>query len=202
MIRRRTASRHGRPDGARSGTIVLELLMALPVLVITADYIIDLTFDAAFMTGLSVAATEAAREAAQAFPSQLPAADPQGEPNADPSDLDDIADRVALAAEQRLRLLKLRVRPAIAGRAPSLQPGVRVILRRGNVVCERGDTSIPYRSLRSTLYPGDVEVILAARLPRQRTTETAPGQIDRSFGDAGLVPHVDVLQASARATLE
>jgi hypothetical protein len=192
-------SRDGR---RRAGTIVLELLMALPCLVIMVDYVIDLSFDAAFMTGMSMAVIEAAREGALAAPVGMPMTDPQGEPSYDPTDLDDIADRAALAAERRLQLLRLRIRPADRRGTQRPTSGVRLVVRRGDLICDRGDATIPIRPLMNTAYVNDIEVILAVRLPQRRGNNGASGDATETTGSPDRLSSMDVMQASARATLE
>jgi len=181
---------------------VLELLLALPVLVIMSDYVIDLTFEAAISSGMSLAAIEAAREGSQAFADGLNWNDPQGEPSYDPQDFDDLADRVAMVAERRLRILRLQIRPTSRRELRHTQAGVRMIVRRGGQFWERGDTTIPIRPLMNAPYPDEVEIILAVRLPRQRGEDTETGYATREMGGPGLRDSEVVLQASARSLIE
>lgn len=191
-----------RRQRQRAGTIVLELLLALPVLVIMSDYVIDLTFEAAISSGMSLAAIEAAREGSQAFPDELAWADPQGEPSYDPQDLDDMADRIAMVAERRLRILRLQIRPTDRRELRRTQAGVRMIIRRGGQVWERGDSTVPIRPLLNQPYPDEVEIILAVRLPRQRGEDTETGYATKELGGPSQVHSEVVLQASARSLIE
>lgn len=186
----------------RSGAIVLELLLALPVLVIMSDYVIDLTFDAAIYSGMSLAAIEAAREGSQAYAEGASWSDPNGEPSYDPSDLDDLADRVAMVAQRRLRILRLQILPRDQRSTQRQQAGVRLLITRNGQVCERGDATIPIRPLLNAPYPDEVEIILAVRMPRYRGQDGQSGYASKEMGGPAQSPTEVVLQASARSLIE
>lgn len=171
--------------------------MALPVLVMTMDLVVRLTFDAAFMTGLSLAAIEGAREGAQVFAQPLALHDPDGEPGSEGIDGDDIADRIAMVVEQRLRMLRLAVRSADQmGRQPGL-PGVRVIVWRGGEVASRGDGRIPWRPGQAGLRTDEIEVVIAVRMAGPVAEQ---GSLNTTTGRSWFFP--DVVQAAARLPLE
>ncbi len=171
--------------------------MALPVLVMTMDLVVRLTFDAAFMTGLSLAAIEGAREGAQVFAQPLALHDPDGELGSEGIDGDDIADRIAMVVEQRLRLLRLGVRSADQmGRQPGL-PGVRVIVWRGGEVASRGDGRIPWRPGQAGLRTDEIEVVIAVRMAGPVAEQ---GSRNAATGRSWFFP--DLVQAAARLPLE
>ena len=171
--------------------------MALPILVMTMDYVVRLTFDAAFVNGMSLAAIEGVREGAQVFPRSLPFSDPQVESVHQPLDGDDVVDRVTWVVQQRLRLLRLNVRSPESLPLQRTGPAVRVVLRRGLQIFERGDVRIPLRPLQPTLRPDELEVIIAVRLGGSSDDPS-----DSRQSGLGAWFAAEVLQASARATYE
>lgn len=184
---------------SRSGSVVLEFLMALPILVMAMDLVVRMTFDAAFVNGMSVAAIEAAREGAQVFPRSLPFSDPNGEALTQPSDGDDVVDRIVQVVERRLRLLRLNVAAPDASSRRLSGPAVRLVVRRGAEVVQRGDDRVPLRMSPSSLPENEIEVVLAVRFGSQTFdgTERAAGGIGGGSWFAA-----EVLQASARAVRE
>ncbi|MBI1348145.1 hypothetical protein GC163_17865 [bacterium] len=167
-----------------------------------SDYIIDMTFDSAIANGMSLAAIEAAREAGQAFADGTSWSDPQGEPSYDPQDLDDFADRVSMVAERRMRILRLPIRPAGRKEFNRTHAGVHIVIRRNGQVWERGDATIPVRPLRNELYPDEVEIVLAVRLPRRQGSDQQSGYATKEFGGPEQRHSEVILQASARSLLE
>ncbi len=199
MIRQGSPSSRPRRRAQPRASIVLELLMALPVMVLAMDVVVTITFDAAFMTSMSVATIEAAREAGYVFARGVPLTDPHGEPEFDPRDGDDVADRVALIVERRLRMLRLRVVPTERPGVASDLPGVRVVVRHRGQVAERGNRMIPLRASASAPLPDELELVVAVRMSKRSfssSKSTAESNESRSWLGS------NVLQCSARVPLE
>jgi Flp pilus assembly protein TadG len=106
-----------RGAGARArrrGVVVLEFIIAFPIVFIVTLASFEYAFLALVEQVATTAAVEAARQGAQLFPPAFPF-DDNSPSDTDPDDNDDVADRIALVAEQFLAVHSLLVEPAAQG---------------------------------------------------------------------------------------
>lgn len=141
------------------GAVVLEFLLAMPIVFFSTLGIFEFVILGLLIHAGTTAAIEAAREGSKVYPSMIPFNDPNGEPSYDPDDFDDVADRIALVAEQYLGIYGLDVEPSpVAGRSTAV-----VVIERNPVsgpleTATRGDSTITANQTGAD--PADGEIIV------------------------------------------
>lgn len=133
-----------RAASKRGGVIVLEFILAMPILFIATLAVFQFGILALVVQAGTTAVMEATREGAKVFASGL-SLDNNVAGDTDPNGDDDIADRIALVAEEFLNLHGLEVRdstPVGTATDNATIANVVLLIDRGGATATRGDEAI------------------------------------------------------------
>jgi hypothetical protein len=161
---RRSLHRHD----ARRGAVVLEFIIAMPVLFTAFLAIFEFGFLALVIENGVHAVDEGAREGAKAWGATV-TFDNNGVGNYDPTGNDDIADQIALAMDSVLNIFNLEVRQNGVSDNPS-RANVLVVIERGASTARRGDNTLT--CTRTGTAPGVNEIVVTLCFPI--VDQTAP----------------------------
>lgn len=154
----------GRPPAKRQrgGAIILEFILAMPVLFIANLAIFEFGFLALVLQAGTTAVIEATREGSKQFSTGL-TFDNNAVGDTSPVANDDIADRIALAAEQYLAVHGLEVRQ-IGVSDDATKANVRLVIQRGALTANRGDATLAAPLTGTGPASTEIVVTLAFRL--------------------------------------
>lgn len=145
----------------RRGAVVLEFIIAMPVLFTAFLAIFEFGILALVIENGTHAAKEGAREGAKVWGSAV-AFDNNAVGNFDPTGNDDIADQIALAVDAVLDVFNLEVRQTGVSDDPA-KANVLVLIERGASIARRGDNTLT--CTRTGAAPGATEVVVTLCFP-------------------------------------
>ncbi len=149
----------------RRGAVVLEFIIAMPVLFTAFLAIFEFGFLALVVENGTHAVNEGTREGAKVWGSSMPF-DNNPAFNFDPSTNDDIADQIALAMDDILDVFRMEVRHTGINDNPA-KANVLVVIERGNGVgvdvARRGDNTLTCN--RTGTAPGPNEIVVTLCFP-------------------------------------
>lgn len=157
-----------RRHNARRGAVVLEFIIALPVLFTAFLAIFEFGFLALVIENGAQAVDEGAREGAKLWGSSVPF-DNNAVANYDPTGNDDIADQIALAVDAVVGVFNLEVRQNGIADDPA-KANVLVLIERGVSTAQRGDNTLT--CTRTGAAPGANEIVVTLCFPI--VDQTAP----------------------------
>lgn len=166
LVRQTTGSRR-----RRGGAVVLEFLVAMPVLFATFLAIFEFGFLALVLENGTHAVNEGARAGAKAWGSSL-AFDNNPALNFDPTGNDDIADQIALAMDSILDVFQMEVRQNGVNDNPN-KANVLVVIERGVNTARRGNNTLTCN--RTGAAPGSTEIVVTLCFPLVDSTAPANG---------------------------
>ena len=166
-IVRSTPSSLRRHD-ARRGAVVLEFIIAMPVLFTAFLAIFEFGFLALVIENGTQAVNEGVREGAKGWGATV-AFDNNAVANYDPTGNDDIADQIALSMDAVLNVFNLEVRQNGLSDNPS-RANVLVVIERGINTARRGDNTLTCN--RTGTAPGVNEIVVTLCFPI--VDQTAP----------------------------
>lgn len=150
-----------RRHDARRGAVVLEFIIALPVLFAAFLAIFEFGFLALVIENGTHAVDEGAREGAKLWGSLVPF-DNNAVANYDPTGDDDIADQIALAVDAVVGVFNLEVRQNGIADDPA-KANVLVVIERGVSTARRGDNTLT--CTRTGAAPGATEIVVTLCFP-------------------------------------
>lgn len=153
---------------ARRGAVVLEFIIAMPVLFTAFLAIFEFGFLALVVENGTHAVNEGAREGAKLWGSSV-SVDNNLAGNYDPTANDDIADQIALAMDAILNIFNLEVRQNGVSDNPG-RANVLVVIERGVTTARRGDNTLTCN--RTGPAPGAGEIVVTLCFPI--VDQTAP----------------------------
>ena len=157
-----------RRHDARRGAVVLEFIIAMPVLFTAFLAIFEFGFLALVVENGTHAVVEGAREGAKLWGSSV-AFDNNAVGNYDPTGNDDIADQIALAVDAVVGVFNLEVRQNGISDDPT-KANVLVLIERGASTARRGDNTLTCNRTGSA--PGATEIVVTLSFPI--VDQTAP----------------------------
>ena len=157
-----------RRRDARRGVVVLEFIIAMPVLFTAFLAIFEFGFLALVIQNGAHAVDEGAREGAKLWGSAVTFDNNPGG-NYDPSGNDDIADQIALSMDAVLDVFNLEVRQTGVADDPA-KANVLVVIERGASTARRGDNTLTCNRTGSA--PGANEIVVTLCFPI--VDQTAP----------------------------
>lgn len=156
----RHIARH-RSITRRRGAVVLEFIVAMPVLFTAFLAIFEFGFLALVVENGTHAANEGVREGAKLWGSSV-VFDNNPALNFDPSGNDDIADQIALAMDSILDVFHMEVRQNGVNDNPA-KANVLVLIERGASTARRGDNTLTCN--RTGAAPGTNEIVVTLCFP-------------------------------------
>lgn len=154
--------------GARRGAVVLEFIIAMPILFTAFLAIFEFGFLALVIENGTHAVDEGAREGAKLWGSSVPF-DNNVAGNFDPTGNNDIADQIALAVDAVVGVFNLEVRQTGVSDDPA-KANVLVLIERGANTARRGDNTLT--CTRTGPAPGTTEIVVTLCFPI--VDQTAP----------------------------
>ena len=151
---------HSR-SATRRGAVVVEFLIAMPVLFTAFLAIFEFGVLALVIEQGAHAVDEGAREGAKAWGSSV-AFDNNVAGNYDPTGNDDIADQIALAMDAILDVFDLEVRQNGVSDNPA-KANVLVVIERGTSTARRGNNTLTCNRTGSA--PGATEIVVTLCFP-------------------------------------
>lgn len=154
---RSSERRAGRYRPRRIGVVTLEVIIVLPLLLFEFIAIFEFGVLAIVGTAASQAVVDGAHEGSLLFPSSLPF-DLDGNP--DPTTNDDIADAIALHMNRSLAIVGIEIQQTGSANDNLKLSNAYVKIVRGNVVAQRGNTSIAAKCIQTGQASAANEVIV------------------------------------------
>lgn len=164
----RTPTTPFRRHDARRGAVVLEFIIAMPVLFTAFLAIFEFGFLALVIENGAHAVEEGAREGAKVWGSSVPF-DNNVAGNYDRTGDDDVADQIALAVDNVVGVFNLEVRQTGVSDDPA-KANVLVVIERGANTARRGDNTLTCN--RTGPAPGINEIVVTLCFPI--VDQTAP----------------------------
>ena len=196
-----TGRRQQNTGRQRSGVIVLEFLLSMPVLFIATLAAFQFGILALVVLTGTTAVMEAAREGAKIYPSTL-LLDNNGVGDTDPTADDDIADKIALVADSFLSLHGLEVRDLASGPDDPAKANAVVVIDRGGTAVTRGDESIVCNRTGAAAGASEIVVTLCFDLV-DSTDPSGPGNpVPDWLSSFGMSISAFRFEMTSRATLE
>lgn len=153
--------RHKSIRRCRRGAVVLEFIVAMPVLFTAFLAIFEFGFLALVVENGTHAVNEGVREGAKLWGSSV-VFDNNPALNFDPSGNDDIADQIALAMDDILDVFRMEVRQNGVNDNPA-KANVLVLIERGASTARRGDNTLTCN--RTGAAPGTNEIVVTLCFP-------------------------------------
>jgi hypothetical protein len=171
-IARSTTTSLRRHD-ARRGAVVLEFIIAMPVLFTAFLAIFEFGFLALVIENGAHAVNEGVREGAKGWGATV-AFDNNSVGNYDPTNNDDIADQIAMAMDSVLNVFNLEVRQNGLSDNPS-RANVLVLIERGLNIARRGDNTLTCNRTGTAPGPNEIVVTLCFPIVDQAAASTGLG---------------------------